>query len=74
METYHSNARLSIYGIGDTSAFMIKGYTFAFVMGDKIKAVGARRPEMHGECGVGESDGEYAMSCPEDMPAGGRRT
>jgi hypothetical protein len=25
METHHSNAHLSIYGMGDVSAFMIKG-------------------------------------------------
>jgi hypothetical protein len=36
METRHSNTHLSIYGMRDTSAFMIKGDTTAFVMGDEI--------------------------------------
>jgi hypothetical protein len=30
---------------------------------------GARRPEMRGECGVVEGEGEYAMYRPDDMPA-----
>jgi hypothetical protein len=34
MEMHHSNARLSIYGMGDVSAFVIKGDAPAFVMGD----------------------------------------
>jgi hypothetical protein len=31
------NARLSIYGMGDTPAFMIKGDARAFVMGDGMR-------------------------------------
>jgi hypothetical protein len=34
MKTCHSNTHLSIYKMGDTSAFMIKGDVTAFVMGD----------------------------------------
>jgi hypothetical protein len=34
METHHSNTRLSIYGMGDTPAFVIKGYMPTFVMED----------------------------------------
>jgi hypothetical protein len=34
METRHSNARLSIYGMGDMSAFIIKGHTPTFMMED----------------------------------------
>jgi hypothetical protein len=34
MEMHHSNARLYIYRMGDALAFVIKGGTFAFVMGD----------------------------------------
>jgi hypothetical protein len=34
MEMRHSNTRLSVYRMGDASAFMIKGDTPAFVMGD----------------------------------------
>jgi hypothetical protein len=37
----HSNARLSIYGMGDTSAFGIKGDVPAFVMGDRIEDASA---------------------------------
>jgi hypothetical protein len=36
METRHSNTRLSIYGMGDTSAFVIKGDARAFMMGDRM--------------------------------------
>jgi hypothetical protein len=36
METLYSNARLSIYRMGDTPAFMIKGDTPTFVMGDRM--------------------------------------
>jgi hypothetical protein len=41
METRHSNAHLSIYGMGDVSAFMIKGGAPAFVMGDRMGDVSA---------------------------------
>jgi hypothetical protein len=34
MEMRHSTACLSIYRMGDVPAFMIKGDTLAFVMGD----------------------------------------
>jgi hypothetical protein len=34
METRHSNARLSIYGMGDTPVFVIKEDAHAFVMKD----------------------------------------
>jgi hypothetical protein len=34
MKMLHSNACLSIYRMGDALAFMIKGDTPAFVMGD----------------------------------------
>jgi hypothetical protein len=41
MEMHHSNARLSIYGMGDVSTFMIKGDAslltqspFTYVIGD----------------------------------------
>jgi hypothetical protein len=34
METHHSNAHLSIYGMGDTTAFMIKEDVPAFMLGD----------------------------------------
>jgi hypothetical protein len=34
METRHSNARLSIYGMGDTPSFMIKEDAPAFMAGD----------------------------------------
>jgi hypothetical protein len=34
MKTRHSNAHLSIYGMGDASAFVIKGDATAFLMGD----------------------------------------
>jgi hypothetical protein len=36
MEMHHSNTHLSLYGIGDAPAFMIKGDTPTFVMGDKM--------------------------------------
>jgi hypothetical protein len=41
METHHSNTRLSIYGMGDTFAFMIKGYMPTFVMEDGMGDVSA---------------------------------
>jgi hypothetical protein len=34
MEMHHSNTYLSIYGMGDALAFMIKGDARAFMMGD----------------------------------------
>jgi hypothetical protein len=34
METRHFNARLSLYEMGDTPIFMIKGDVPAFMMGD----------------------------------------
>jgi hypothetical protein len=34
MESHNSNAHLSIYGMGDAYAFMIKEDAPAFVMGD----------------------------------------
>jgi hypothetical protein len=37
----HSNTHLSIYGMGDTSAFMIKGDAPTFVMGDGMGDVSA---------------------------------
>jgi hypothetical protein len=39
METCHSNVHLSIYGMGDASAFVIKGYAHAFMMGDGMEGV-----------------------------------
>jgi hypothetical protein len=39
METRHSNVRLSIYGMEDVPAFMIKGYAHAFMMGDEMEDV-----------------------------------
>jgi hypothetical protein len=36
METRHCNTCLSIYGMGYASAFVIKGDTPAFVMGDAL--------------------------------------
>jgi hypothetical protein len=37
MDTHHSNARLSIYGIGDASAFMIKEDAPTFMMKDGME-------------------------------------
>jgi hypothetical protein len=34
MEKHYSNTRLSIYGMGDVSAFVIKGDASAFMMGN----------------------------------------
>jgi hypothetical protein len=39
METRHSNARLSIYEMGDAPTFVIKGDTCAFEMGDGMGVV-----------------------------------
>jgi hypothetical protein len=36
METHHSIARLSIYGIGDAPTFVIKRGMHAFVMEDRM--------------------------------------
>jgi hypothetical protein len=40
-EMHHSNAHLSIYGMGDTSASMIKGDVPAFMMGDGMRDASA---------------------------------
>jgi hypothetical protein len=37
MKTRHSNARLSIYGMRDAPAFVIKGDAPTFVMGDGMR-------------------------------------
>jgi hypothetical protein len=39
--TSYSNAHLSIYGMGDTPAFVIKGDARAFMMGDRMGHVRA---------------------------------
>jgi hypothetical protein len=36
METRHSNARLSKYGMGGVPAFVIKGDVPTFIMGDRM--------------------------------------
>jgi hypothetical protein len=41
MEMRHSNARLSIYGMGDEPAFVIKGDATTFVVGDRMGDVPA---------------------------------
>jgi hypothetical protein len=41
METHHANSCLFINGIGDTSAFVIKGDAPSFVMGDEMGDVSA---------------------------------
>jgi hypothetical protein len=41
METHHSNACLSIYGMGDAPALVIEADAPAFVMGDGMENVPA---------------------------------
>jgi hypothetical protein len=41
METRHSNTHISIYGVGDALAFVIKGDASAFMMGDGMGDVAA---------------------------------
>jgi hypothetical protein len=37
METRHSNAHLSLYGMGDAPTFMKKGDAPSFLMGDEME-------------------------------------